>query len=69
MRLDFVEGSPENRDIRVLAVTTITMLAYANLIDAKQIRIMHPINKEVRDYYVSQGFTYNSADDYVYTMV
>jgi hypothetical protein len=42
---------------------------YARLLGAKEIRIMHPINDEVRDYYVAFGYTYLASKDYLFKQV
>ena len=42
---------------------------YAHLLDAKEVRIMHPINDEVRDYYAAFGYTYVAGKDYLFKQV
>lgn len=62
LRLDFIEKSP-NCDEPLLDITYIALLAYSGLIGADHIKIMYPVNKVVRDYYVSKGFAYHAKQD------
>ncbi len=62
LRLDFIEKMPETSE-PLLDITYVALLTYAGLIGADHIKIMHPINVMVRDYYVSKGFAYNAKQD------
>ncbi len=62
LRLDFIEKAPES-DIQLLDATYIALRAYATAIGANHIKIMHPVNEAVRDYYVSKGFAYDRKND------
>lgn len=59
MRLDVLEGAPENHPLKrkVVEITVLACEAYASLIGAEQIRIMKPVNANVIKYYESFGFT------------
>lgn len=68
LRLEFVEASPRDLGERP-AVFELILLAYgiyARFINATQIRIMNPINHEVREYYESFGYKYVAQHDYLY---
>ena len=72
LRLDFIEASP--RDLTpdrpdVFEATAYGYFIYAQMLGAKQIRIMHPINEKVRNYYESFGYTYVKGGDYLYLEV
>jgi len=42
---------------------------YARLINAKQIRIMHPVNERVRTYYEKFSYRYVASGDYLFREV
>lgn len=69
LRLDYIESSPMGTPLDGL-VTDIIIAAskiYADSIGAVQIRIMNPVNADVRNYYSSKpGFSYNERGDYCY---
>ncbi|WP_339065788.1 hypothetical protein [Teredinibacter turnerae] len=69
LRLDYIEASPMGTPLDGL-VTDIAIAAsniYADSIGATQIRIMNPVNTDVRNHYLSKpGFSYNERDDYCY---
>lgn len=69
LRLDFVEASPEEREIAVFDIIIVAMRTYADMLGARELRIMHPINDKVADYYASHGFTYVRDGDYLYRRV
>ncbi|WP_444925892.1 hypothetical protein ACJJI4_17070 [Microbulbifer sp. TRSA002] len=69
LRLDFIEATPEDKDIPVLDVVVVAMQTYADVLGAKELRIMHPINEAVKSYYASHGFTYVSRGDYLYLRI
>lgn len=62
LSLDFIEKAPHS-EVSLLDITYIALSAYAALIGANHINIMHPVNDYVRDYYVSKGFSYNAKND------
>ena len=68
LRLDLVEASPKELGERVGAMPFVLLglEAYANLIEARQIRIMNPINETVKNYYAGFGYTYTAKGDYLY---
>jgi hypothetical protein len=43
------------------------MTVYTEMLGAKELRVMNPINDEVRKYYEGYGLTYVSRGDYLYT--
>jgi hypothetical protein len=66
LRLDFIEGSPAKREIAVFEVVLVAMFTYAKLLGADEIRVMHPLNDVVRNYYVLHDFSYVSQGDYLF---
>ena len=42
---------------------------YARMINAKQIRIMHPIGDDVKAYYETFGYRYVAKQDYLFREV
>jgi|SRR5690554_377188 len=60
VRLELVERLAGNSQLkgRAFLITELSLIAYANLLGAEEIRIMEPINDSVRNYYVSRGYTY-----------
>jgi hypothetical protein len=71
MRLDVVEASPSDLGERSNIFETVLLAygIYANLINAKQIRIMNPVNDRVKRYYESFGYKYVAKGDYLYREV
>ncbi|OZG72939.1 hypothetical protein BTA51_13340 [Hahella sp. CCB-MM4] len=69
LRLDFVEASPLNREIAIFDIIVVAMRTYADMLGAKELRIMHPINDRVKDYYASHGFTYVKSDNYLFRRI
>jgi len=43
------------------------MATYAKALGASQLRIMNPINADVKNYYEKFGLTYVAKGDYLYT--
>lgn len=67
IRLDFIEASPvRDSDTKLLPVTLLAMTAYADLLGARELRVLHPINTTVRHYYERHGLTYVAKGDYLY---
>ncbi|MGM8225344.1 hypothetical protein ACSV5M_02090 [Cellvibrio sp. ARAG 10.3] len=58
LRLDYIEKSPEASEPH-LDLTYLALYAYATLLGATHVKIMNPINKNVRDYYEQKGFKYD----------
>lgn len=70
LRLDFLEASPKTTPLTGL-VTLIAVgaaEAYADAIGAVQLRIMSPINSNVKDHYLNSltGYSYNAKGNYCY---
>jgi len=68
LRLDVVEASPIELGDRPSIFDSVLVAygIYARLINAKQIRIMHPVNKEVISYYEKFSYRYVPNGDYFY---
>jgi hypothetical protein len=67
LRLDYVEASPsKDKDLRVVPAALFVMITYAEALGANELRIMNPINEEVKKYYESLGLIYVAIDDYLY---
>ncbi|MFV1872121.1 MAG: hypothetical protein ACMZ64_02175 [Oleiphilus sp.] len=67
LRLDFIEGNPDKpSNVKVFEPTFLAMVGYAHALGAKELRIMNPINGDVRRYYERFGFAYTNKDDYLY---
>lgn len=71
LRLDFVEARPRELGGRpsVFDEVLVAYSIYARIINAKSIRIMHPINDDVKTYYESFGYSYVATQDYLYKEV
>lgn len=66
LRLDFIEGNPDKPShVKVFEPTFLAMVAYAHALGTNELRIMNPINAEVRSYYERFGFAYVSRGDYL----
>lgn len=68
LRLDIVEASPLDMGERssIFESVLVAYGIYARLINARQIRIMHPVNKNVIAYYEKFSYRYVSGSDYLY---
>ncbi|MCF6325226.1 MAG: hypothetical protein L3J89_13050, partial [Gammaproteobacteria bacterium] len=66
LRLDVIEGSPEDREIKVFPAVIAAMTVYASALGAEEIRVMNPINQAVKDYYSKEGFTFVTKGNYLY---
>lgn len=67
LRLDVVEASPTDLGDRP-AIFDAVLLGYgiyARLINAKQIRIMNPVNEQVKSYYEKFSYKYVAIGDYL----
>lgn len=69
LRLDFIEKTPNDIDIKVFPITLAAMNVYADSLGANELRIMNPINEEVKEYYRSFGLEYVKKGDYLFTRV
>lgn len=71
LRLDFVEARPKGLGDRgpVMAHVLVAYGIYARLLDAKEVRIMNPINDQVRAYYEGFGYVYVAGKDYLFKQV
>jgi len=67
LRLDVVEASPSDLGDRPSIFETVLLGygIYARLINAKQIRIMNPVNERVKSYYEKYNYRYVSTGDYL----
>ena len=67
LRLDFIEGNPDkSEDIKVFEYTFLAMVGYAQTLGAGELRVMHPINADVKRYYENFGLSYVTKGDYLY---
>ncbi|BFM10648.1 hypothetical protein R50072_08010 [Simiduia litorea] len=71
MRLDFVESQPVDQGKRpkTFRLVTAALQVYAELLGAREIRIMNPINDAVKQYYTSYGFTYHPKGDFLSKLI
>lgn len=71
LRLDFVEASPIDLGERpaIIELVLLGYEIYARLLNAKQIRIMNPINNTIRSYYEKFGYNYTSHGDYLFRSI
>jgi len=68
LRLDVVEASPTDLGDRPAIFDSVLLGygIYARLINAKQIRIMNPVNEQVKSYYEKYSYKYVSKGDYLF---
>lgn len=67
LRLDFIEGNPEKPgDVQVFEPTFLAMVGYADALGADELRVMNPINADVKRYYERFGLVYVAKGDYLY---
>ncbi len=69
LRLDFIEKNPDYIDIKVFQITLATMNVYADALGANELRVMHPVNNEVKHYYETFGLQYVEKGDYLFTRI
>lgn len=71
LRLDVIEARPKDLGDRPNVFDEILLAygVYARMIGATGIRIMNPVNEEVRAYYETFGYTYISKGDYLFREV
>ncbi len=67
LRLDVVEASPSDLNDRpaIFEAVLLGYGIYARLINAKQIRIMNPVNERVKSYYEEYNYKYIAKGDYM----
>ncbi len=60
IRLELIERVAKNSFLKgkVFAITELALIAYAELLGADEVRIMQPINEDVKQYYISRGYIY-----------
>ncbi len=60
VRLELIERVAVNSMLKgkAFAITELALIAYANLLGADEVRIMQPINENVRNYYINKGYSY-----------
>ncbi|WP_444910285.1 hypothetical protein [Microbulbifer sp. TRSA005] len=60
LRLDFTERAPDNCPLRgqVMQINLLAAESYALRIGADEMRIMHPSNQELVNYYARHGYKY-----------
>ena len=67
MRLDFIEACPDKpSELRVFEISLFAIGTYAETLGAHELRVMNPVNTQVRDYYARFGLTYVPSGDYLY---
>lgn len=69
LRLDFLEAAPQGSplDGLVTDITIATGVAYARAIGAAQLRIMNPVNDDVKNHYLGKpGFAYDQKGHFCY---
>lgn len=69
LRLDFIEANPISSPLNGLIVDIViaTGVVYADAIGATQLRIMKPVNDDVKELYLSKpGFSYNQEGHFCY---
>lgn len=66
LRLDFIEGNPDNKT-KVFPLVIAAMTTYAEALGANELRVMNPINEDVKNYYQKFGLIYVPKGDYLFT--
>lgn len=69
LRRDFIEASPPPREVKVVPIVLITMTAYAEALGADEIRLVEPINDEVKGYYETLGLTYVHKGNFLFKKI
>jgi hypothetical protein len=69
LRLDFMERNPDYSDIKVFQITLAAMNVYADALGAKELRVMNPVNNEVKKYYETFGLQYVAKGDYLFIRI
>lgn len=67
MRMEFIEACPsEPSDLEVFEISLFAIGVYAETMGAHELRIINPVNEEVRECYEGFGLTYVASGDYLY---
>ncbi|MCW8875492.1 MAG: hypothetical protein OQK04_01065 [Kangiellaceae bacterium] len=69
LRLDFIESSPlgTNLDGLIADIVIRAGITYAEAIGATQLRIMNPVNEQVKEHYLSKpGFRFDSHSNFCF---
>jgi hypothetical protein len=67
LRLDFIEGNPDKpSDVQVFEPTFLAMVGYAHALGADELRVMNPVNADVKRYYERFGLQYVTKGDYLF---
>jgi hypothetical protein len=67
LRLDYIEAGPsKDKNLKIVPAALFVMITYAEVLDATELRIMKPVNEEVKKYYESLGLVYVAKGDYLY---
>lgn len=71
LRLDFIEARPASLGFRspVFSEVELAYMVYAQILNAKQVRITNPINESVLSYYEGFGYRYESRGNYLFKEV
>jgi len=71
LRLELVEAAPRSLGDRpeIMGMMLFAYGVYARMINATELRIMHPINDTVRKYYEKFGYTFVSSGSYLYRKI
>lgn len=70
LRLDFIESAPDKpRTLRAFQLSLLAITAYAHALGADELRVMKPVNDEVRRYYERFGLLYVAKGDYCYAKI
>lgn len=69
LRLDYIEANPEGSLLegRTTDIALVAATAYARSIGAVQLRIMKPVNENVKNHYLSKpGFSFDERNNFCY---
>ncbi len=67
LRLDYIEANPlKHASLKVFPAALFSMMSYAEALGASSIRVMNPINDEVKKYHESIGLSYVPKGNYMY---
>lgn len=62
LRIDYIEKSPSTNEPH-LDLTYLALYAYATLLGASHVKIMNPMNRDVREYYEQKGLRYDAKSN------
>ena len=67
LRLDFIEGNPDKPpSVKVFHPTFLAMVGYAQALGADELRVMSPVNGDVKRYYEQFGLSYVASGNYLF---